>query len=90
MNSHKTPRKTEKQNPDIEEGKIEDIPTFKHVEDPKKRWTGLHYWVGNLICAGMILTFLLLVLFQGPVPEYLVGLVGSIIGYYIARAPYEL
>ena len=76
-------------NPSVETIKIKTIPEFKNIS-PTQPLTHLHYIVGNLICAGIVATFLVLLLFHYDVPNYLVGLVGSVIGYYIARAPYDL
>ena len=75
----------------IETGKIESIPPFRTTHDnPKNKWTDIHYWTGNLVCLIIIVTFSLLLAFKRDVPNYLIALVGSILGYYVAKAPYDL
>ncbi|HME87085.1 MAG TPA: hypothetical protein VKE88_01620 [Candidatus Nanoarchaeia archaeon] len=72
----------------IESGKIDRIPLFSGA-GPEKM-VGVHYFVANCICAIIILVFLGLIIWDREIPEYLIGFVGSIIGYYIAKAPYDL
>ncbi|MBI2129420.1 hypothetical protein HYU07_04225 [Candidatus Woesearchaeota archaeon] len=71
--------------------KINSIPVFRGaIENPKQKVIGLHFIIGNFICAAMVVAFLILLFSEKTMPEFLIGLVGSIIGYYIARPPYDL
>ena len=74
---------------DIEKGSIGTISEFKGNLTQKilTRW---HYLSGNLICIAIVFTFLGLLIFGRNIPDYLITLVGGILGYYIARAPYDL
>ncbi|MAG08592.1 hypothetical protein CMO89_03900 [Candidatus Woesearchaeota archaeon] len=86
-----------------EKKKINDIEDFeetgnidtisfddKNLLGPKPILTKLHYVVGNIICVLITITFLLLLFKSRSIPEYLIGFMGSIIGFYIAKAPYNL
>ncbi|MFA6072976.1 MAG: hypothetical protein WC758_02610 [Candidatus Woesearchaeota archaeon] len=76
--------KTEK----IEEGKIDDFsgtPTMESKITPLRT----HFTVANIISVLVILVFLYLLVFEKNTPDYLIGFVGSIFGYYLARAPYD-
>lgn len=81
-------RKLNKSN--LEKGFLEDIPAFHPALEERKWWMSMHYLTGNFICGLIVFSFVIAMLFSIPLKDSIIGIVGSIVGYYIAKAPYEL
>lgn len=71
---------------------IEDFAgRFPKTATPKKwQWTAWHYGTTYAICGLVVLVFLWLLVTGQEIPEFLIGIAGSIIGFLIAKAPYDL
>jgi hypothetical protein len=72
------------------EKELHKIPKIEGIKEAKEGTIKLHYVVGNAVCGLIVLAFIIMIFACDDVPEYMIGLVGSIVGYYIARAPYDL
>lgn len=74
----------------LEHGEIKDISSMIPTENVKSTSTKFFYYIGNIICLIIVVSFLIFLFLGKEVPGYLIGFIGSIIGYYIARPPYDL
>ena len=74
---------------DKENIKIESFSEFKGGTFTKP-FVGTHFVVGHVVCAAIIFTFLWQVVKGYEVADYMITLVGGVVGFYIARAPYDL
>jgi hypothetical protein len=48
-----------------------------------------YYMVGNYLCVVIIAVFLGLLIVGREIPEFFIGMVGAVIGYYLSRKPFE-
>jgi len=69
---------------------IDTISRSPLTEPVKSKAMKNHFWFANIIALAIIASFLTLLFLKNDVPTYLIGFVGSIIGYYIAKAPYDI
>lgn len=61
------------------------------VENVGPKITKLFFYTASTISFLFALAFLYLLLFSTePIPDYMIGFIGSIIGFFIAKRPYEL
>ncbi len=61
-----------------------------NVKAKPKEATEDHFKIVNWISIGFCLVFLLLVLIGKEMPDYFIGFVGSILGYFISKKPWEI
>ncbi len=65
-------------------------PNFEPELSVKPQTTKWFFYTFNWISLLFCLTFIILIFLEKPLPEYFIGFIGSIIGYFIAKRPYEL
>ena len=56
----------------------------------KKKRIDQHFAVLNLISYVFCLAFILSVILSKSIPNYFVGFIGTILGYYFAKRPWEI
>ncbi len=62
-------------------------PAFKIVKQQQR--IERYYLVGHYLSIAAFLVFLVLLLLQQNVPDFFVGMIGSVLGYYLSRKPFE-
>ena len=62
-------------------------PQFR--ERKKEERTDKHYLFTHLFSLFTIAIFLLLIVLARDIPDYFIGMVGAILGYYLAKKPFE-
>lgn len=74
-----------------ENGSIDSLnsPKFE-TKEYKYQWIRDHYWFANIISFLIVIAFCLSIFFLPEIPQPLIALVGSVVGYYIAKAPHDL
>lgn len=60
---------------------------FHGTTQKKERRIDSHFMIAHCIAGAMVLSFLGLLILERGIPDYLIG---SIVGFYLAKAPYEL
>lgn len=55
----------------------------------KEERTDKHYLFTHLFSLFTIAIFLLLIALDRDIPDYFIGMVGAILGYYLSKKPFE-
>ncbi len=68
---------------------IIDFDAGLNLKRKKQRRIDNYYTVTHYLSLAAFCVFLVLLLLERNVPDYFVGLIGSIVGYYLSRKPFE-
>ncbi len=58
-------------------------------ERSRENRTNNHFLFTNIFSAAALLVFLGLLILQVDVPEYFIGMIGAVLGYYLSKKPFE-
>lgn len=68
---------------------IDDYKYDPNLKRRKQKRIDSYYLVTHYISLASFVIFLFMLLFGRSVPDFFVGLIGSILGYYLSKKPFE-
>lgn len=67
-----------------------DFSANPNLKDIKPEIMKIFFYVGVGISLLFVLVFLYLLIRSKPIPDYMIGFIGAIVGYFLAKRPYEI
>ena len=78
---------------DVEQSKKKKPHPFENIDNApvknRELRTNHHFFFTNIFSAAALLVFFGLLILNRDVPEYFIGMIGAVLGYYLSKKPFE-